>query len=325
MRLLPADLERDITGIRRKLLKALCLRTQGLKNYWEIFFSKVILPVRVFGKTLRFIKVNDTTHGFFLSVNPLATFAVKEASSLLFPHLHKEETLIPPPPLPRPVTPTLSEPHKHTVLFSIAASRRQGSVEGPQHSNFVDDSHGLRPESRLVHRRFQRLVEDRTSKAPTTAVRPRARQSPPLKCKTQLFLGVTCGYMIWITTKGGIKHEFFQGVYYLPYPGSCKSFWVVVIKTKPRDRIESDQKEEEESYQIDYPTPSKIVVETGHSISLATPQVPDEVIDVRVTITWLHWTWMMRRNKMRKQKMKKMASLMKMSLAQKMKTTLKRT
>ncbi|MED6209739.1 hypothetical protein PIB30_057653 [Stylosanthes scabra] len=59
-----------------------------------------------------------------------------------------------------------------------------------------------------------------------------------------------------------------------------KSSWVVVIKTKPRGRIESDQTKGEEPYQTDYPTPSKIVGDTGPLVSLATPQIADEVIDV---------------------------------------------
>ncbi|MED6128114.1 hypothetical protein PIB30_094570, partial [Stylosanthes scabra] len=46
-------------------------------------------------------------------------------------------------------------------------------------------------------------------------------------------------------------------------------------------RIESDQKEEEEPFQTDYPTPSRIVGETSPPISLALPEVPNEVIDVR--------------------------------------------
>ncbi|MED6179326.1 hypothetical protein PIB30_116115, partial [Stylosanthes scabra] len=44
-----------------------------------------------------------------------------------------------------------------------------------------------------------------------------------------------------------------------------------------------------------------------------------------VIITWLHRTWMTTMNKMRKQKTKRRVNLMKMSLAQRMKTTMKLT
>ena len=53
-------------------------------------------------------------------------------------------------------------------------------------------------------------------------------------------------------------------VYYLPYPGKCKSNWRVVIKTKVRDRVEAEEVSDE-TYQLDDPIPSRLVIDTDIS------------------------------------------------------------
>ncbi|MED6216944.1 hypothetical protein PIB30_012951 [Stylosanthes scabra] len=109
----------------------------------------------------RFIKVKDTTNGFFPSVNPPVTFAVKEVSSPLFPHLQKRRNpkwhplpffhhpllhdLSPLPPLNLP---------NDVVLFSVTASRRQESDEGPSEHSYFDGG----------------VVEPTVTTAPTTKV-----------------------------------------------------------------------------------------------------------------------------------------------------------
>ncbi|MED6225777.1 hypothetical protein PIB30_096949, partial [Stylosanthes scabra] len=89
------------------------LRVEGQKSYRRSFYSTVIPPV---------------------------PFEINEASSL-FPHfketLIQSRPLLQPPPPPRSVTHTPPNLADDAVLISVAASRRQGSVEGPQHSQFV--------------------------------------------------------------------------------------------------------------------------------------------------------------------------------------------
>ena len=60
-------------------------------------------------------------------------------------------------------------------------------------------------------------------------------------------------------------------VYYLHYPGTCKSNWMVVVKTKPRGRVECDGQETLEAYQVDDLTPSRLIVETGAPSTLISP------------------------------------------------------
>ncbi|XP_015945429.1 uncharacterized protein LOC107470545 [Arachis duranensis] len=60
----------------------------------------------------------------------------------------------------------------------------------------------------------------------------------------------------------------------------CKSSWVVVVKTKLRGCIESDDKiDGQEPYQIDDPTPSKMVVDTDEPITLRSTVINDGIID----------------------------------------------
>ncbi|XP_057740313.1 histone chaperone ASF1-like [Arachis stenosperma] len=69
-------------------------------------------------------------------------------------------------------------------------------------------------------------------------------------------------------------------VYYLPYPDLCKSSWVVVVKTKLRGCIESDDKiDGQEPYQIDDSTHSKTVVDTDEPITLRSTVINDGIID----------------------------------------------
>ena len=56
-------------------------------------------------------------------------------------------------------------------------------------------------------------------------------------------------------------------MYYLPYPGKCKSNWRVVIKTKPKGRVEAEEVSKE-AYQVSEPLPSTIVVDTEISSTL---------------------------------------------------------
>ena len=51
-------------------------------------------------------------------------------------------------------------------------------------------------------------------------------------------------------------------VYYLSYPGKCKSNWRVVIKCKPRGKVELEEVCDQQAYQTDNPSPSKVVVDT---------------------------------------------------------------
>ncbi|QHN83459.1 uncharacterized protein DS421_20g704940 [Arachis hypogaea] len=55
-----------------------------------------------------------------------------------------------------------------------------------------------------------------------------------------------------------------------------------MVKTKPRGRIESDRTEGQEPCQIDDPTSSKMVVDTGDPITLRLNVMDDNIIDLRV-------------------------------------------
>ncbi|MED6162152.1 hypothetical protein PIB30_067624 [Stylosanthes scabra] len=54
---------------------------------------------------------------------------------------------------------------------------------------------------------------------------------------------------------------------------------MVVIKTKPRGRIEYEEKESQEPYQVDAPTPSRMVVE-NEAPTLASTLTEDEIVEV---------------------------------------------
>ncbi|QHN83080.1 uncharacterized protein DS421_20g701510 [Arachis hypogaea] len=70
-------------------------------------------------------------------------------------------------------------------------------------------------------------------------------------------------------------------VYFLPYRSSCKSSSVVVVKTKTRCQIKSDDRiEGQEPYHIDDPTPSEIVVDTVEHITLSSASMDDDIIDL---------------------------------------------
>ncbi|XP_020972685.1 nucleoplasmin-like protein ANO39 [Arachis ipaensis] len=63
------------------------------------------------------------------------------------------------------------------------------------------------------------------------------------------------------------------------------SSWVVVVKTKPRGHIESDDRiEGREPYQIEDPTPSKTVVDTNETISLRFAVMGDDIIDLGLDV-----------------------------------------
>ncbi|XP_057740326.1 uncharacterized protein LOC130957487 [Arachis stenosperma] len=67
------------------------------------------------------------------------------------------------------------------------------------------------------------------------------------------------------------------------YPGSCKSSWVVVVKTKSRGHIESyDRTEGQELYQIDDPTTLKMVVDTSELITLSSAVTDDDIINLEL-------------------------------------------
>ena len=68
-------------------------------------------------------------------------------------------------------------------------------------------------------------------------------------------------------------------VYFLPYPGKCNKSWRVVIKTKPRGRIETDEVDDEEAYQIDDSIPSRVVIDTAIPPTLTSPLSELEIID----------------------------------------------
>ena len=72
-----------------------------------------------------------------------------------------------------------------------------------------------------------------------------------------------------LTTLKGIKKfdpfiiiQNARQVYYLSYSEKCKSNWRVVIKCKPRGRVELEEVSDQQAYQTDDPSPSRVVVDT---------------------------------------------------------------
>ncbi|XP_072087304.1 uncharacterized protein [Arachis hypogaea] len=77
-------------------------------------------------------------------------------------------------------------------------------------------------------------------------------------------------------------------VYFLPYPGNCKSMWHVVVNTKPRGRIETnhvhvdeDEDENNVAYQVDESNPSRIS-DTEPPISLKSPFGEDRIVELSI-------------------------------------------
>ncbi|XP_025665201.1 uncharacterized protein [Arachis hypogaea] len=77
-------------------------------------------------------------------------------------------------------------------------------------------------------------------------------------------------------------------VYFLPYPGNCKSMWRVVVNTKPRGRIEinhvhveEDEEENDVAYQADESNPSRIS-DTEPPISLKSPFGEDRIVELSI-------------------------------------------
>ncbi|XP_020965106.1 uncharacterized protein LOC107614363 isoform X1 [Arachis ipaensis] len=77
-------------------------------------------------------------------------------------------------------------------------------------------------------------------------------------------------------------------VYFLPYPGNCKSMWRVVVNTKPRGRIEinhvhveEDGEENDVAYQADESNPSRIS-DTEPPISLKSPFGEDRIVELSI-------------------------------------------
>ncbi|XP_072078840.1 uncharacterized protein [Arachis hypogaea] len=77
-------------------------------------------------------------------------------------------------------------------------------------------------------------------------------------------------------------------VYFLPYPGNCKSMWHVVVNTKPRGRIEinhvhveEDEEENDVAYQADESNPSRIS-DTEPPISLKSPFGEDRIVELSI-------------------------------------------
>ena len=68
-------------------------------------------------------------------------------------------------------------------------------------------------------------------------------------------------------------------VYYLPYLGRCKSNWRVVIKCKPRGKVEV-KKVHEQSYQTDDHSPSKVIVDIGIPSNLCSVSGEVEIIEL---------------------------------------------
>ncbi|MED6207597.1 hypothetical protein PIB30_037204 [Stylosanthes scabra] len=60
--------------------------------------------------------------------------------------------------------------------------------------------------------------------------------------------------------------------------GSYKSNWVVVVKTKPRGRLETELPETSEPFQVDVPNPARSVPETQPPDTLINPLVDDDVV-----------------------------------------------
>ncbi|MED6138735.1 hypothetical protein PIB30_077268, partial [Stylosanthes scabra] len=54
---------------------------------------------------------------------------------------------------------------------------------------------------------------------------------------------------------------------------------MVVIKIKPRGRVEYEEKESQDPYQVDAPTPSRLVVE-NEPPTLASTLAEDEIVEV---------------------------------------------
>ncbi|MED6178575.1 hypothetical protein PIB30_108936, partial [Stylosanthes scabra] len=58
----------------------------------------------------------------------------------------------------------------------------------------------------------------------------------------------------------------------------CKSSWVVVVKTKPRGRLETDATEVSEPFQVDATNPARLVYETGPPDTLRNTLAEDDII-----------------------------------------------
>ncbi|KAL1321612.1 hypothetical protein AAHE18_14G139500 [Arachis hypogaea] len=77
-------------------------------------------------------------------------------------------------------------------------------------------------------------------------------------------------------------------VYFLPYPGNCKSMWRAVVNTKPRGRIEinhvhveEDGEENDVAYQANESNPSRIS-DTEPPISLKSPFGEDRIVELSI-------------------------------------------
>lgn len=66
-------------------------------------------------------------------------------------------------------------------------------------------------------------------------------------------------------------------VYYAPYPGKCRKNWKMVMKTKPRGRVEVEELPDD-AYQVNDPIPSHVVVDTGTLPSLRSDSGEVEII-----------------------------------------------
>ncbi|MED6159560.1 hypothetical protein PIB30_043339 [Stylosanthes scabra] len=64
---------------------------------------------------------------------------------------------------------------------------------------------------------------------------------------------------------------------------TCKTNWAVVVKTKPRGRLETELPETSEPFQVDVPNPARPVPETKPPITLVNPLVNDDVVLVQLS------------------------------------------